>query len=345
MSALPRHVPSSTELRDVRWLRSSHSTGMNNCVETARPAAAAGLLAVRDSKNTGRPALLLLPRRPGPASSTALRSTGPRSRVGRTGDVGRSRRLTVASSPIIRTAPLDLPIREIRAGGQPSREMPSGTDGGRKQPTARPAARQSAAQRTRRSGDGARTDTTAASGPRRGQPARSAVRAAAPPPRGPAPARSGSRRSSRRLARAAPAAAGARPVSKMNVRAVLTRWSITRAGPSTAPPWLPSDLDRVTVATTSVRAREPGRVQGAAAAVAQDAQTVRVVDDQRRAVRPGRRRRARPAGRRRRPPRRPSRRRRAARRPSGARRAPCARRPGRRAGRRRSRRGRAGSRR
>ncbi|MFD5757878.1 DUF397 domain-containing protein, partial [Streptomyces sp. NPDC127044] len=37
MSALPRYIPSSTSLRDVRWLRSSRSTGMNNCVETARP--------------------------------------------------------------------------------------------------------------------------------------------------------------------------------------------------------------------------------------------------------------------------------------------------------------------
>lgn len=63
MSALPRHVPSSTDLREVRWLRSSHSTGANNCVETARPSAGpwAGLLAVRDSKDPDGPALLFSP--------------------------------------------------------------------------------------------------------------------------------------------------------------------------------------------------------------------------------------------------------------------------------------------
>ncbi|MFF7052640.1 DUF397 domain-containing protein [Streptomyces griseorubiginosus] len=63
MSALPRHVPSSTDLREVRWLRSSYSTGANNCVETARPSAGpwAGLLAVRDSKDPDGPALLFSP--------------------------------------------------------------------------------------------------------------------------------------------------------------------------------------------------------------------------------------------------------------------------------------------
>ncbi|KOV57109.1 DUF397 domain-containing protein [Streptomyces sp. MMG1121] len=60
MSALPRNVPASTDLHDVRWLRSSYSTGANNCVETARPCSGprAGLLAVRDSKNPAGPALL-----------------------------------------------------------------------------------------------------------------------------------------------------------------------------------------------------------------------------------------------------------------------------------------------
>ncbi|MDH6432581.1 hypothetical protein M2158_001058 [Streptomyces sp. SAI-144] len=63
MSALPRNVISSTELPEVRWLRSSYSTGANNCVETARPWAGpcAGLLAVRDSKNPDGPALLFSP--------------------------------------------------------------------------------------------------------------------------------------------------------------------------------------------------------------------------------------------------------------------------------------------
>ncbi|KUO08367.1 DUF397 domain-containing protein [Streptomyces sp. DSM 15324] len=70
MTALPRNVPrtvpSSTDphaLPQVRWLRSSYSTGANNCVETARPARGpfAGLLAVRDSKDPEGPALLFSP--------------------------------------------------------------------------------------------------------------------------------------------------------------------------------------------------------------------------------------------------------------------------------------------
>ncbi|AJE39542.1 DUF397 domain-containing protein [Streptomyces nodosus] len=60
MSALPRPIPSSTSLHGVRWVRSSRSTGMNNCVETARPGPGhgSGLVAVRDSKNVTGPALL-----------------------------------------------------------------------------------------------------------------------------------------------------------------------------------------------------------------------------------------------------------------------------------------------
>ncbi|GGV23290.1 hypothetical protein GCM10010260_74550 [Streptomyces filipinensis] len=60
MSALPRNVPASTDLHDVCWLRSSYSTGANNCVETARPRSGpwAGRLAVRDSKRPAGPALL-----------------------------------------------------------------------------------------------------------------------------------------------------------------------------------------------------------------------------------------------------------------------------------------------
>ncbi|GAA5069243.1 DUF397 domain-containing protein [Streptomyces sp. SID10815] len=63
MSAPPRHVPSSADLHAVRWLRSSYSTGANNCVETARPASGpgAGLLAVRDSKAPAGAALLFSP--------------------------------------------------------------------------------------------------------------------------------------------------------------------------------------------------------------------------------------------------------------------------------------------
>ncbi|MET8130468.1 DUF397 domain-containing protein [Streptomyces sp. NPDC005251] len=63
MSAMPRYVPSSTSLHDVRWLRSSRSTGMNNCVETARPSSGpwSEMVAVRDSKNTAGPALMFTP--------------------------------------------------------------------------------------------------------------------------------------------------------------------------------------------------------------------------------------------------------------------------------------------
>ncbi|SEP90312.1 protein of unknown function [Streptomyces sp. yr375] len=66
MSAAPRNVPSPTgpdALPPMRWLRSSYSTGANNCVETARPAHGpwAGLLAVRDSKDPAGPALLFSP--------------------------------------------------------------------------------------------------------------------------------------------------------------------------------------------------------------------------------------------------------------------------------------------
>ncbi|MET7810563.1 DUF397 domain-containing protein [Streptomyces sp. NPDC005395] len=63
MSERPRNIPVSTDLPGVRWLRSSYSTGANNCVETARPSSGprAGLLAVRDSKNPAGPALLFSP--------------------------------------------------------------------------------------------------------------------------------------------------------------------------------------------------------------------------------------------------------------------------------------------
>ncbi|MGC9381606.1 DUF397 domain-containing protein [Streptomyces sp. MH13] len=63
MSELPRIIPSSTDLPGVRWLRSSYSTGANNCVETARPSSGpwAGLLAVRDSKDPAGPAVLFSP--------------------------------------------------------------------------------------------------------------------------------------------------------------------------------------------------------------------------------------------------------------------------------------------
>ncbi|MEU6663453.1 DUF397 domain-containing protein [Streptomyces sp. NPDC046821] len=67
MSARRRYAPStavpSTALHDAPWRRSSRSTGMNNCVETAPLSSGptAGLFAVRDSKRTAGPALLFSP--------------------------------------------------------------------------------------------------------------------------------------------------------------------------------------------------------------------------------------------------------------------------------------------
>ncbi|MGK5729788.1 DUF397 domain-containing protein [Streptomyces sp. URMC 124] len=65
MSAMPRYVPHRSTppalslplLRDAPWRRSSYSTGYNNCVETAGPLPGR-LLAVRDSKRAGGPALV-----------------------------------------------------------------------------------------------------------------------------------------------------------------------------------------------------------------------------------------------------------------------------------------------
>ncbi|MER5776131.1 DUF397 domain-containing protein [Streptomyces sp. NPDC002039] len=54
MSATP--LSSSGLLISARWRRSSRSTGMNNCVETA--VLGGGMLAVRDSKRTDGPAVL-----------------------------------------------------------------------------------------------------------------------------------------------------------------------------------------------------------------------------------------------------------------------------------------------
>ncbi|MDT0451114.1 DUF397 domain-containing protein [Streptomyces hesseae] len=59
MSAMPRYVPSASA-QPARchavWHRSSYSTGMNNCVETAL--LGTELLAVRDSRRGAGPVLL-----------------------------------------------------------------------------------------------------------------------------------------------------------------------------------------------------------------------------------------------------------------------------------------------
>ncbi|MEV0278914.1 DUF397 domain-containing protein [Streptomyces sp. NPDC050610] len=59
MSATPCPLSGDSALHDAAWRRSSHSTGMNNCVETA--ALGSGLLALRDSKAPAGPVLLLSP--------------------------------------------------------------------------------------------------------------------------------------------------------------------------------------------------------------------------------------------------------------------------------------------
>ncbi|WGP08803.1 MULTISPECIES: DUF397 domain-containing protein [Streptomyces] len=51
----PPPPPSLPPPSALQWRRSSRSTGMNNCVETARLRGA--LLAVRDSKDVDRPPL------------------------------------------------------------------------------------------------------------------------------------------------------------------------------------------------------------------------------------------------------------------------------------------------
>ncbi|MFI0741732.1 DUF397 domain-containing protein [Streptomyces sp. NPDC021100] len=53
MSAPSRYVPSRPVPRAAEWRHSSHSTGMNNCVEAA--VLAGGGLAVRDSKRPAGP--------------------------------------------------------------------------------------------------------------------------------------------------------------------------------------------------------------------------------------------------------------------------------------------------
>ncbi|MGG8405618.1 DUF397 domain-containing protein [Streptomyces sp. 12297] len=55
MSATP--LSTGGLLHSANWRRSSRSTGMNNCVEAA-VLGTGGLLAVRDSKRTGGPALV-----------------------------------------------------------------------------------------------------------------------------------------------------------------------------------------------------------------------------------------------------------------------------------------------
>ena len=128
------------------------------------------------------------------------------------------------------------------------------------------------------------TDTTAASGAVARRPAASRSADSPAARERTALASAGSARSTASAAAAPATAAGARPVSKMNGRAVLTRCSTTTAGPSTAPPCAPSDLLSVTVRTTSGSPARPAACAAPAPLVADDAERVRLVDDQQRTV-------------------------------------------------------------
>lgn len=55
MPAQRSGTPGTTAPGEPHWIRSSYSTGMNNCVEAARPET--GRTAVRDSKERNGPAL------------------------------------------------------------------------------------------------------------------------------------------------------------------------------------------------------------------------------------------------------------------------------------------------
>ena len=154
----------------------------------------------------------------------------------------------------------------------------------RRPETARPARRDpahAAAAATATSGSPSTTGTTADGGA--GTPA-AAARAAAGA--GPRPAAPGSARSTRRAASAAPTQAGARPVSKMNERAVSTRCADHRRGPETAPPWLPSAFDSVTVATTSSAPASPTSASSPRPPGPTTPEPVRLVHHQQRAAGP-----------------------------------------------------------
>ena len=196
------------------------------------------------------------------------------------------------SARTARTRARSASVRSARAVRR-SRLVPAGTDGGRKQPTRTPrsAHRRAAATATVRLAEHHRHHRR-----RRGRhPGRVGQRGRVPQHR---------RRALRLGAQHAAApraphrrAAGASPVSKMNDRAVSTRCAVTAAGPSTAPPWPPSALDSVTVATTSSAPASPTCASSPRPPGPRTPEPVRLVDHEQRAARRGTRRAARAAGR------------------------------------------------
>lgn len=166
-----------------------------------------------------------------------------------------------------------------------SREMPSGTDGGRKQPTAIPAARQSAAQRTAASGEGALTETTAASGRTAVSPsavsrsysAVATVRAL--PARGKLAAQQAQARESRaRRGRCEP---GVEDEGAGRVDQMVDHPGRAEDGSALTAQGLGEGEGGDDPVTT----RETGGGEGAAPALPEHTQTVRVVDEQRGALR------------------------------------------------------------
>ena len=84
-------------------------------------------------------------------------------------------------------------------------------------------------------------------------------------------------------ASAAPSAAGTAEAVNMNGREETRRYSITSAGPAITPPHEASDFENVAI-RRSTRSSTPSSSVGARAARAEDAERVRLVDHQARAV-------------------------------------------------------------
>ena len=161
--------------------------------------------------------------------------------------------------------------------------MPSGVDGGRKQPIRMPCPAQVSTAASASCGPGIGTESTAPAG---GSTPQARARVAALRPHLGRQRRVVLQRAQRGERGAG---RGGRQPGVVDERtgAVLTRCSRTAGWPSTAPPWAPRDLDRVTVRTTWSSREMPAAAAQALAVVAGDAQPVRLVDEQHRVVAAG----------------------------------------------------------